>query len=319
MDPAAFLPSAPRIQQMREGTALLKVWLEDIIYAGILHFDFSEENMQEIASRMVDAKLGGVAKRLRLLGTLDRSATSWPKKILSELADLYLISLYFMKWPELSLKFQQSLVSFCGFSVRSDAILLRKGIKDIWYVLGQSMISEEKLQVRKTWLAGYRSSRFALLLDFTFGRTPFKTNWKIGQSYQGEIKYFPGIMPLRAILHQASPVRPLKCGLASYSSLDAFFLQYAKALNKNPLIRSFPCSLRNVYFQIGNNQVFIIDQDNHFVKTNCEENAAWEIFALAGGHPINVFGEWDGGRLHLLSYNQAGRYFPVHSDLSTSK
>ena len=311
MDPPSFLPTTERINQMREGMAALKTWLDDLLQTGILNFDFSPENLQEIASRMVDTKLGGIAKRLRLVADLDRSATSWPRQILSELADIYLFVLYFNRWHELPIKFRQSLARQAGFSIRTDALIQQKGITDNWYVLGQSLTTEEKLQVRKTWITGINSSRFALLLDFSFGKNPFRSQWNIGHGYHGELKYFPGIIPLRAVLHEPKKVQYIAPNLATFPLLNDFFDQYAKALNKNPLIRSFPCSLRNMHFLIEKKESFLIDTDNFFVKTVCDEEKAWQIFAIAGGHPMNFFGEWDGTKLILLSYARNGIYFPI--------
>jgi hypothetical protein len=58
--------------------------------------------------------------------------------------------------------------------------------------------------------------------------------------------------------------------------------------------------LKNVVPQQHNGQWFVIDTQHSALPLYIQGDV-WPLLALSGGHPITVFGEWDGYVLTLLS------------------
>ena len=310
MKSADLLPAPERLELMKDGLRQLKTWLEDLIRTGILSFDFSPENLREIASRMVDSKLGSIGKRLRLLAEIDRSSLHWPHQITAELAYLYLIVIHFEKWEGLSWKMKHTTLALCGYNLRSEQLLTLPGIKDIWRVAGQRTYPEENLQVRKTWVAGIVSARFALILDFAFGNAAFQQRWEVGKAYQGELVYYPGSMNLRGMIKQPAPYQHTPAKLPAYATIYDFVDQYAKAIVKNLWLTSFPCSLREMLFVPDQERFVVVDSNKHFIPVQNNIEPCWNLFAFAGGKPIRIFGEWNGTSLQVLSYQKGDSIQP---------
>ncbi|MCB0685642.1 MAG: hypothetical protein KDC53_03930 [Saprospiraceae bacterium] len=297
-----FLPGPDRQTLMDKGIVQLDQWLIDVMRIGLLQYDFSDETLFEISSRMVDAKLGGVARRIRKLSSLERADPNWVKQVLQILGDLYLMVSAFKNRRQLTLTMQISLFSLAGFNAKKTDILTLNAIEDFWLVCGIEHDAEENLKVRYTWLMGVKSKRTALLLDFAFGRSDFEFNYRFNQSYQGSLIYYPGAFPLRAILQDSVPIKKISSFPGAFDSMAKFLDIYATAISRNPWIVNFPACLKNVSLTKAGDQFLLRDQHDELMTVNNENSAIWPLFSWIAVDQFTVFGIWNSETITILSY-----------------
>ena len=85
--------------------------------------------------------------------------------------------------------------------------------------------------------------------------------------------------------------------------------RYAAALAQNPWIEAFPLSLCDVTAFPTAGGWLLCDSSGYVLPLAPRFDGAWHLLALSGGHPIGVFGEWNGEHLHPLAVWAEGRFF----------
>ena len=194
------MPADKRMQQMEAGVYDLERWLTDLMEQGLASIEkLPSKQWDDFAAKMVDAKLGGIARKIRLIKQLFQT-DNWPEKVMKELAELFLFTQAFQRFDTLSAKIQKELLTIAGVSIKKEEVLQQAGIKDHWLIVGQRTYTEEKLQVRRTWLLGEKSQHYALLLDFAWGRQDFADKWTVGSAIVAEVVYYPGAYDQRALI-----------------------------------------------------------------------------------------------------------------------
>ena len=180
-----------RLQLMSSGAEDLEQWIFDLIRQGLAVLDGKPAIWQEMAARMVDAKMGGLAHRLRSMAQL--KTDTWPAQVLDELGRLYLLTngfKHFEKMPEV-LKTQLQLVG--GLTIRKSDLLLEPGLLDDWLVLGNwEGVNIDQAAYRKVWLQGKESQRMGLLIDYDYRGSGFEGVFKVGLPVKAEVVFYPG-------------------------------------------------------------------------------------------------------------------------------
>lgn len=302
-----LLPSQERLDLMLKGTEQLHIWLLDIAQIGILEQDLSQDSLSEVASRMVDAKMGSIGRRIRQLGAIDKTDAGWVQHLQTQLAFLYLFVNNFKRLSSHSLPMQLSILNWAGYSIKKSALNPEKGINDTWFLVAMEYRQEEQLRARRCWVVGSTSKRFALILDFAFGRARFDESYEYGKGYKGRLNYFPSNFPLRGALFSMKPTNLSSVTFPAFDAIDKFLDQYAKALAKNPWITDFPCSLSGVSVIVQDEDFFLRDADEHILLLSGEENILWSLLSISGGHPLIIFGEWNGKSVKPFSFLEKGR------------
>jgi len=299
--------ASKRYLSMQEGVIELKQWLSNLIRQGLaIAKEQPPSFWDDFAARMVDAKLGSIGKQIRSAKLL-LLEEDWHDRLLGLVADLHLFAQSFQQLDRLPAKFQDELISYAGVNVKKDLVLAQKGIFDHWLILGQTFGEEERLRYRRTWLLGEQSGQFALLLDFVFGQNAFEQQWPVGAALQGEIVYYPATIPQRALLKDFGWSQKVYQGLSGFPSLEDFALAYAQALANNPWLLSFPCLLDDVIPILVDDQVWLVDRNKKKIPLGNSNTTTWKLLSLSGGHPISLFGEWNGTTFLPLTSITGGR------------
>ncbi len=305
-----LLPQAERMALMDRGVIQLRTWLHDLLTTGILEHDFSEEFLSEVASRMVDAKMGAIARRIRLLANLDRSDPQWVKILQDRLSQLYLFTSAWRNFEEHSLALKLTLLQWAGLTIKKHDLDPAKGIDDVWYPLSIHERMEEQLRMRRVWLAGLKTRRIGLLIDYAFGRNRFDHDYNYEEGFQAKLNYYPSTFPIRASLSEIKLMRIEHRFIPGFSSIQKFLDQFATALSKNPWIGGFPCPLIDATLSFDGHRFIISDAMGDVlpvVNSSDNSEALWAVVASGGGHPITLFGEWNGNQLNISSYLEQGR------------
>ncbi len=196
---------------------------------------------------------------------------------------------------------------------KKEELLRQEGAPGRWLVAGQveGEGEDDNLRYRRTWLAEERSGRIALLLDFAWGGQGFETNWIVGSAIEGELVFYPGAYPLRALVRKHRPYyQPLE-GPEGFSELERFARAYADALAANPWLLSFPCLLSGVRVFREEGIFWLADQEQRVIPLSSGGDAAWKLLSVSAGRSVQLFGEWDGRELGPVSVLADGRVIPL--------
>ncbi|MEL6863013.1 MAG: SWIM zinc finger family protein [Bacteroidota bacterium] len=284
-----------RLEEMAAGLSDLENWLEDLMRQGLADTEQQDYSFwQDIAARMVDMKLGGIARRLRQLPLLQGGQLDWPDKILTELGAIYMVARGFEQLEKLPPALQQSLLSVAGIYRKKDDLLKGKGLVDDWLVLGQIEGAEDNLRFRRVWLQGQQEGRMALLLDFVHNSMDFEGTWANGALYRADVVYYPAAFPLRALIRQKEKRTDQTAQIEGFTLFTELLEGFAKALARDPWLLDFPAVLLDVWPAFEGEKLYLIDQEQKCIPVLSRGLADWKLIALSGGNPISLFGEWTG-------------------------
>ena len=300
-----FLPKnfSKRLELMRAGLNELENWLSDTISQGLASLESQPYSLwKEISARMVDAKLGGISKQILSIQQLITSEERYPEKVLEALTAYYLLIKGLRKLEQLPTAIQYDLLSYAGITPRKEALLKHGNIvHDAWMVLGKEEGIEDKLNYRKTWLLGYQTRRYGLILDYSFGNTPYNEDYTVGGVFEGDAVFYPSNAPLRIIMKDINELERKVRRIVGYPNLNDFLIAYADNLANNLWQINFPCSIENLLPAFEKQQLVLVDTNENTIPVICNAAKKWTILAMSGGHPINIFGIWKGNGLIPLS------------------
>ncbi len=286
--------TAERMAKVTSGLADLELWLRDIVRQGLATLPEQPQKFwRDMAARMVDAQAPGVARMITDLSGIPAAGEGWQERLLEKLGRLYLLGESFKRLESLPPDTQADVRTLIGWIQNASELAGAPGLTDQWAVVGKRATIEESLRMQRTWLWGERTNRAALLVDFAVSGQPFETNLIPGTSLETEIVFFPSAYPLRAYVRQNALAAPLK-QLPGYANIDEAIRAYAAALACNPWLEPFPLTLQNVIPMQTASGWVVRDTANHILPLSPRFEKNWPLLALSGGHPVAVFGEWDG-------------------------
>ena len=298
-----------RLLQMSAGLAELENWLLDLFRQGLATLEGQADTyFNDLAARMVDAKLGTLARRIRQLPLL-MNAADWHEKILAELGEIYLLLRAFQRLETLPEPLQDDLLSLAGVNFKKEDILSLEAVPDHWLVAGQTEeVEDGNLLARRTWLIGEATGKVALLLDFSWGGQAFETTFRLGTVLRAEVVFYPSAHPQRAVLkkHEYSEAAfSLRNG---HTTLTAFADAYAGALAENPWLGKFPAFLEGVAPIFHQKKFVLVDPQRKQLPLDADDDLGWKLLALSCGRPIGVFGTWAGEAFTPLSVVVDGQF-----------
>ncbi len=289
-----------RLALMTEGVNELELRLIDVARRGLADtLARGPDIWLSAAARLTDAKLPGPAGRLRRLAYLPE--TGRETEISRTLGDLYLFVRAWRRGEALGQDRWQEVLQVAGLSGKKDELLDRPGVTDHWLVLGVQIGQEDKLRSRRVWLRGEKSRRFALLLDFAFGERPFEQSWPLGGSFDGSLHFYPGSYSQRAIFPSPRVGGRPYDGLRGYPGIAEMLENYRKALVANPWLWHYPVYFPALTPRFSGDGIHFADGRGRFLPVPAGFEAGYDLLAISGGHPISVFGEFDGYVLRVMS------------------
>ncbi len=299
--------AASREAKVAAGLRELELWLHDLIRNGLAAPQIQEHKFWETpAKRMIDAQAPGVARLIQTASVYRAFGPHGHERMLQRLAQLHLLIEGYQRIETLSTATQADLRTMIGFTQNQDELLKESGIQDRWFVLGQHVTEEDRLRVQATWFRGAASQRDALFLHFAHASQPLEATWLMGSMLDAELVFFPSAYPLRALVKTrgAATLASPPPGVNILQANEA----YAAALTLNPWLERFPFVLQNVIPINRVGERFLVrDETSRQLPISPNFEKHWELLALSGGHPVQLFGEYDGEQLLPLSVWAEGR------------
>lgn len=311
VQPAANAEAQARRQAQREarvaaGIAELELWIQDLLRQGFGALPGKELRYWETAARrLVDAQAPGLARHVRLLAALPSSGQDWQGRLLDALGRIHLLLRAYQRLEDLPPLVQADVRAQIGWTVKAAELLERQGLRDEWLVVARRIDEEgsngHTLQVQRVWLWGRRSQRPALVLNFAAAGQPLDAGLLPGSAVEAELVYYPSAAPLRALVKaRFSPPHSITA-LSGAADLSTLAGQYAAALAACPWLENWPGVVEGVVpFHTG--EIWrLVDAAGRSVPLASGFSQAAKLLAISGGHPLALFGEWDGSAFLPLS------------------
>ncbi|MHB1008554.1 MAG: SWIM zinc finger family protein [Propionibacteriaceae bacterium] len=290
---AAAARAVQREERVTAGLEELDRWLADQVTAGL--GNTRPGAFSDLAARMVDAQVPGVAGRLRDLARRPMAARSGARAggawLDDTLAEYGLLHLLCRAWTRTDLPdaLRATVRSHIGFTVPKETVLATPPVADTWAVVGMRDSDEEQVSTRRVWLYGTTTSRYALVLFFAQRGMPLDGSLVPGSGIEADLHFYPGGPALRALVGDTRDVIQRVRFTTPNQGVGGATAAWRRALAEDPWLGSYPCLVR------GRARLTpspgLVDDDGGAVRL--VGGSTPSLLALTGGHPTTVFGELD--------------------------
>ncbi|MDY6899138.1 MAG: SWIM zinc finger family protein [Cyanobacteriota bacterium] len=304
--------AAKRFNKVTAGMQDLEVWLRDLVSNGLAAAQERPYSFwDDAAARLVDAQASGVARLVKEMGSISHSGTGWQERLLSQLGRVYLLIEAFKGLESLPIPVQADIRTQIGFSQNQQELSTKQGVNDSWLILGQSLGEEDRLKIQRTWLLGKQTQQTALIINFAHGSQPLDTSLVPGSCINAELVFFESAYPLRAIVKTREDIVTQIDTISGYSNISNMVREYSQALAKNPWLEQFPAAMNRIIPLKQNDSWFIRDEEKRLLPVKSRFKNNWQLLAISGGYPIDIFGEWDGESFSPVSVWVNNQYFSL--------
>lgn len=306
-----------REDRVRSGLAELQTWLGDLARQGLAHAKQQPAQFfDNMAARMIDAQAPGIARRLRDWPGIFASGDDWAGRALEAAGSLQWLIHGFSRLDSLPEGLRVSVRNAIGWTVSDQELATAESVRDRWQVLGQIVEEESNLRVQRTWLIGESTMRRALCLSFAAGGQPLDVSLVAGTIIDANLTFHPSSAPLRAIVRERHGEPRLLSSPATSSSFAEELTLAASLLAGDPWLDRVPwCVCACIPLRIDD-AWFLADELGAMVPIARSFANPWPLFALSGGSPLAVFGEWDGHELLPLSAIAGNRFIALGGAIS---
>lgn len=270
-------------------------WLQDVVRQGPATLPGRERAFwSQPAARLVDAKAPGTARYVHRAKYHTGRPGNWVREVMAVLGQAHLLRRAFAGYEQLAPEQQADVRGAVGWPLDQNLIRAQETTPCAARVLGISVTETERLRQQRIWLQEEESGRHAMILSFAHGNRPFELILSPGTKRQVELAYFPSAYPLRALLkaqHDEDTVAPVD-RLDGPSSLTQALDQTAAAMARNPWLDRLPWSLRGMRLSTAGDHPLLVDDELQTFPVDIGFEHVWDLAALTGGRPADLFGEW---------------------------
>jgi SWIM zinc finger len=229
-----------RIARMAAGLAELDRWLDDRMRTGLADPALARYGTwDDLAARLVDAQVGGLSNRVRRLAGAVGAGPDWHERVLAELGLLHLLAVGGRHLGALPPLLADSVAAAIGWQVRQADVLAGVPHTDHWVVMGRSDVREDRIEVRRIWLRGSSSGRWAMVLSFAAYQQRLDESLTVGTSHHADLFRYPGALGLRSLIgrRHGEPEATYEVAAASVAEACA---QIGAAVGAEPWIERYP-------------------------------------------------------------------------------
>ncbi len=286
--------TAARETKVAAGVRELELWLRDLVRNGLAVAQTQPSHYWErMAGRLVDAQAPGLARLVREMEGVANSGQDWQACLLERAGRLHLLTEGYKRIHELPEETQADIRAAIGWTINQEELIAQPGVRDHWLVVGARVEQEERLRVQRIWLWGEATNRAAMILHYAHGHQPLDTSLVTGTKFDAELTFYPGAVALRALVKERFSDVELTELLVGYETITAATAAYAAALAAHPWLEQFPMPLSAVTPVRRNDAWALRDREGRILPVHPKVDA-WPFVAMSGGHPMALFGEWDG-------------------------
>lgn len=297
-----------RVARMIEGLTELDRWLEDRMRTGLADPALARyATWDGLAARLVDARAGALANRVRRLAGLVGASPDWHADVLAELGMLHLLAHAGRRLPTLPGPLADAVATAAGWQVRQDDVLVGVPETDHWFVAGRSDTREDRIEVRRLWLRGMTSGRWAMLLSFAAYRQSLDDTFTVGTVVHADVHRYPG-GSLRALAGRRY-TDPFPFDEPIGTSLGAACDEVGAAVASQPWIERHPAIVRAAP-SVHDGRMVLTDATGSLPLLGSARAVA-TLLAASAGEPLTLTVEWTPHGLVPLTVHLADRTLDV--------
>ena len=297
-----------RVARMRAGLLELDRWLEDRLRTGLADPALaSYATWDDLAARLVDARAGALANRVRRLAGLVGAGPDWHADVLAELGVLHLLAQAGRRLPELPDDLADAVATAAGWQVRQADVLAGVPETDTWVVAGRSDTREDRIEVRRVWLRGVDSGRWAMVLSFAAYRQSLDTSLRVGTAVRADLHRYPG-GALRALLgaRTGEPIEPAAPPAADVATACD---EVGRRVAVEPWVERLPMTVRAAPGRSGGR--WSLGDGSGSIPLLATPVALATLLAASRGAPVDVTAEWTPHGVVPLAVHLPGRTLDV--------
>lgn len=290
-DGAADKRAMERAARVAAGLRQLDRWLVDRMRAGLTDPSLARyATWDAVAARLVDAQAPSLANRVKRLAGAVGTRPGWHEHVLAELGVLHLLARGGARLHELPSDLAAGVRTAIGWAARTDDIRAGAPITDHWHVVGRSDILEDRIVVRRTWLRGDTTRRWAMLLGFAAYGQALDSAFAVGTLVHADLHFYPGAAPLRALTGVVHAAPELDAVGPPASSIAGACDEVGMGLAAEPWLERHPMTVEATPVHRGGRWV-LTDHTGSLALAGTPE-ALPTLVACAGGRPARVTAEW---------------------------
>jgi hypothetical protein len=297
-----------RVARMMEGLVELDRWLEDRMRTGLADPALAQyATWDQLAARLVDARAGALANRVRRLAGLVGAGPDWHADVLAELGMLHLIAQAGRRLGSLPGPLADTVASASGWQVRQADVLAGVPDTDEWFVAGRSDTREDRIEVRRLWLRGERSGRWAMLLSFAAYQQSLDDSFTVGTLVHADLHRYPG-GSLRALAgHRHAGPLPFTepAGVTVVEACDAI----GSAVAAEPWLERFPATVHAAP-SVADGRWVLTDATGSLPLVG-DTGALATTLAATSGAPLPITIEWTPHGVQPLTLHLPDRVIDV--------
>ncbi len=279
-----------RIARLQAGLVELDRWLDDRLRTGLADPALARyATWDDLAARLVDARAGALANRVRRLAGVVGARPDWHEVVLAELGVLHLLATAGQRVPELPGGLADAVATACGWQVRQADVLAGVPDTDTWVVAGRSDTREDRIEVRRTWLRGQESGRWAMVLSFAAYRQALDTSLVVGDAFEAALHRYPAgswraRLGTRHSAGASAPVAPPAGDIAAACA------EVGTALAAQPLLDRVPVTLvATPTFDAGR---WLLTDDAGSIALAPDAPGLATVLAASAGGSVTLTVEW---------------------------
>jgi hypothetical protein len=289
---------AERLTLMDAGIADFARWLTDLVRIGLATARNQPYSWWDgVAARLVDAQLPALADQVRAMGSDVHARADWADYLLLRAGRWWAITKAWGKRNELNPDELADLRVAVGWATASAEILGVEALPGPWLVLGAHRSDDGRLQQQRTWLRG-TDGTIVVVLDFAAQGESLATPQLAGALLDVTVARYPGSAPQRAMF--TSPIAPqgLAASLGGGSGIAHALDMESAAVALSPWRDRHPVLFGGVSVCPGDPGLL---RDGSGDALPLVGSSLTSLLALTGGHPVDLFGELEEGRVRPLS------------------
>jgi hypothetical protein len=283
-----------RVARLVGGLVELDRWLEDRVRTGLADPSVARyETWDDLAARLVDARAGALANRVRRLAGRVGTSPDWPDLLLADLGVLYLIAQAGQRVPSLPPDLADGIAVACGWQVRRADVEASPPETDRWLVLGRSDVREDLVEVRRVWLRGLDRGRTALVLSFAAYRQSLDASLPVGTVVDADVHRYPG-SGHRAIvgLRRGEPTRVDPAHVTAGTLADAMD-GIGRTIAAEPWVERVPAVVRAAPTVADDGGWALTDHTGSLpIAADASDDAVAVLLAASAGRPLVLAIEW---------------------------
>lgn len=298
-DPAAQARRlADRLALMDAGVSDFSRWLTDLVRTGLAAARNQPYAWWDgVAARLVDAQLPGLAEQVRAMGSDVHARADWANHLLFHAGRWWALTKAWGRREELTPTEFADLRVAVGWAMASADVQGAEALPGPWLVLGAHRSDDGRLQQQRTWIRG-PDGAVAVVLDFAAQGEALTTPQLAGAELDVTVARYPGSAPQRAMFTSPVVPRGLARSLGEGCSIAQALELESAAVALSPWRERHPVLFGGVRVSPGDHGWI---RDGWGDALPMVDAPLDSLLALTGGHPVDLFGELEDGRVRPLS------------------